>query len=101
MITAFEVNHAPIEPAYAHRFDYKGRSVVITGDLKDHRRWQANVKHLAFYHLLPSPDGALPRRLFSQGINRARTGDWSITDDGSLYTMPIGSTELRMGRVER
>ena len=33
--------------------------------------------------------------------NRACTGNWSITDDGSLYTMPIGSTELRMGRVER
>ncbi len=35
-ITAIEVNHAPIEPAYAYRFDYQGRSVVITGDLKDH-----------------------------------------------------------------
>jgi ribonuclease Z len=35
-ITAIEVNHAPIEPAYAYRFDYKGRSVVVTGDLKYH-----------------------------------------------------------------
>lgn len=35
-ITAIEVNHAPIEPAYAYRFDYRGRSVVVTGDLKDH-----------------------------------------------------------------
>src|SRR5262245_4295947 len=35
-VTAFEVDHAPIEPAYAYRFDYKGRSVVITGDLKNH-----------------------------------------------------------------
>ena len=33
-ITAFRVNHAPIEPAVGYRFDYKGRSVVITGDTK-------------------------------------------------------------------
>jgi ribonuclease Z len=36
-ITAIEVDHAPIEPAYAYRFDYKGRSVVVSGDLKDHQ----------------------------------------------------------------
>jgi len=29
-------DHTPIRPAYAYRFDYKGRSVVITGDLKYH-----------------------------------------------------------------
>jgi ribonuclease Z len=33
-ITAFRVNHAPIEPAVGYRFDYQGRSVVITGDTK-------------------------------------------------------------------
>jgi ribonuclease Z len=31
-ISAFSVDHAPIEPAYGYRFDYKGRSVVISGD---------------------------------------------------------------------
>ena len=35
-ITAIEVDHAPIAPAYAYRFDYKGRSAFITGDLKFH-----------------------------------------------------------------
>ena len=33
-ITAFPVDHAPVEPAYGYRFDYKGRSVVISGDTK-------------------------------------------------------------------
>lgn len=131
-ITAIEVDHAPIEPAYAYRFDYQGRSVVISGDLKYHpplakaargadilvseaislpmtRSLQAashsagcdrqaaimhdiedyhitpeqaskianeaGVKLLVFYHLLPSPDGFLPRRLFAQGVNEARQGD--------------------------
>jgi ribonuclease Z len=31
-ITAFLVNHAPVKPAVGYRFDYKGRSVVISGD---------------------------------------------------------------------
>lgn len=31
-ITMFEVDHAPISPAVGYRFDYKGRSVVISGD---------------------------------------------------------------------
>ncbi len=32
IITAFLVDHAPIAPAYGYRFDYKGRSVVVSGD---------------------------------------------------------------------
>lgn len=31
-ITAFKVDHAPIDPAVGYRFDYKGRSVCISGD---------------------------------------------------------------------
>jgi len=31
-ITAFEVSHPPIEPAYGYRLDYGGRSLVISGD---------------------------------------------------------------------
>lgn len=31
-VTAIETNHAPVRPAYAYRFDYRGRSLVITGD---------------------------------------------------------------------
>jgi len=31
-VTAFNVNHAPVYPAVGYRFDYKGRSLVISGD---------------------------------------------------------------------
>jgi ribonuclease Z len=156
-ITAIEVDHAPIEPAYAYRFDYNGRSVVITGDLKYHPPLaraargadvlmseaiapsmtralgkgareagrdntaaimhdiedyhitpeqaarianDAHVRLLAFYHLLPAPDGFLPRQLFARGISEARHGDWTIADDGAMYTLPIGSEEIRIGRVD-
>jgi ribonuclease Z len=33
-ITAFRVDHSPVDPAVGYRFDYKGRSVVISGDTK-------------------------------------------------------------------
>ena len=155
-ITAIEVDHAPIEPAYAYRFDYRGRSALITGDLKYHPPLvaaargvdvmvseaisypmsralgngardggrdraarimhdiedyhitpeqsaqianQAGVKLLVFYHLLPAPDGWLPRRLFSQGIDAVRPGGWAIADDGSLYTLPIGSSVIIRGTI--
>jgi ribonuclease Z len=155
-ITAIEVDHAPIAPAYAYRFDYQGRSLVITGDLKYHPPLaraakgadllvseaiatsmtkslgraartagkdktaaimhdiedyhitpeqaaqtanDAGVKLLAFYHLLPAPDGFLTRRLFANGVNAARRGDWDIAEDGSLYTLPIGSREIEIGRI--
>lgn len=31
-ITAFTVDHSPVHPAVGYRFDYKGRSLVISGD---------------------------------------------------------------------
>jgi ribonuclease Z len=31
-ITSFTVNHDPVVPAFGYRFDYRGRSVVISGD---------------------------------------------------------------------
>jgi ribonuclease Z len=33
-VTAFKVDHAPVSPAVGYRFDYKGRSLVISGDTK-------------------------------------------------------------------
>lgn len=31
-VTAFPVDHGPVKPAVGYRFDYQGRSVVISGD---------------------------------------------------------------------
>ena len=35
-ITAFYVNHDPIDPAYGYRVDYQGRSILISGDTIKH-----------------------------------------------------------------
>jgi ribonuclease Z len=156
-ITAIEVDHSPIDPAYAYRFDYKGRSVVITGDYKDHpplataaagadlfvtealsrsmvssletaagssgRGQVATIMHdiqdyhispeeaaaianeagvglLVYYHLSPAPDNFLARRLFASGVNEVRSDDWVIADDGSLYTLPLDSEEIQVGRID-
>lgn len=155
-ITAIEVDHAPIEPAYAYRFDYRGRSAVITGDYKEHppmiraaqgadlmlsealsrsmtrtleraskaaaRDNTAAIMHdiqdyhispeeaagmanaagvglLAFYHLSPAPDGLLMRQLFSQGVDEIRPDGWTIAEDGSLYTLPVGSKEVQIATI--
>lgn len=157
-ITAFEVEHAPVAPAYAYRFDYKGRSVIVTGDTRAHpplvaaargadvmlsealarpmiRTLEqasadagrprvsaimhdiqdyhvspseaaqianaAGVRLLVLYHLLPAPDNALARRMFVRDMNRARDGEWRLADDGSLYTLPLGSTDVQVGRIPR
>ena len=33
-ITAFEVDHKPVKPAFGYRVDYEGRSVVLSGDTR-------------------------------------------------------------------
>lgn len=33
-ITAFEVDHAPVKPAFGYRIDYAGHSVVLSGDTR-------------------------------------------------------------------
>ena len=42
-ITAFRVDHEPVDPAVGYRFDYRGRSVVVSGDTKQ----SANLEHFA------------------------------------------------------
>jgi ribonuclease Z len=59
----------------------------------------AGARLLVFYHLLPAPDGFLARRLFASGVNEVRRGDWTMADDGSLYTLPIGSDAIEIGHV--
>ena len=34
-VTAFEVDHAPVQPAFGYRFEANGRTIVISGDCHD------------------------------------------------------------------
>lgn len=44
-ITAFPVRHDPVRPAYGYRFDYLGRSVVLSGDTARTPALVAAAKH--------------------------------------------------------
>ncbi|MCP5066549.1 MAG: MBL fold metallo-hydrolase [bacterium] len=44
VVTAFAVDHKPVEPAVGYRFEYKGRSVVISGDTDQSNNLEANAK---------------------------------------------------------
>jgi ribonuclease Z len=43
-VTAFPVRHDPVEPAVGYRFDYKGRSLVVSGDTAPSPRLEAAAK---------------------------------------------------------
>jgi len=44
-VTAFPVDHEPVEPAVGYRFDYKGRRVVISGDTRLSPRVEAEARN--------------------------------------------------------
>ena len=111
-VVFFDPKMAPAKKpgiAPSHRFDYKGRSAVVTGDLKYHPPLivsPANADLLVSEAIsrtmtksLESAAQFLPRQLFAQGVNEVRSHDWTIADDGSLYTLPLGSKEVKIGMI--
>jgi len=144
------VPHDPVKPALGYRFDFKGRSIVISGDtsysenlithakdadvlfheaqanhilkimkgvfdkvgnplsakiLDDITTYHttpkdaakvanlANVDHLFFYHLTPSPRNSIMERIFFRGVNKIRK-DWSVVDDGTMVVLPLNSKDI-------
>lgn len=43
-VTAFAVDHRPVQPSVGYRFDYKGRSIVISGDTAPSKSLEAASK---------------------------------------------------------
>ena len=63
-VSAFRVEHPPIDPAVGYRFDYRGRSVVISGDTKksaEVERMARDVDLLVHEALSPQLVGILQR----------------------------------------
>jgi len=44
VVKTFAVDHRPVEPAVGYRFEYKGRSVVISGDTQPTKNLEHNAK---------------------------------------------------------
>jgi len=157
-VTAFEVDHTPVKPSYGYRFDYKGRSIVITGDTAKHLPIAtiakdadvlfheaqaqhmvealkliaeakkvdrlpkimhdiqdyhaspvdaaeianaANVKLLMLYHFSPPIVNEVAERIFTRGMAEARKGEWRVSRDGMLVTLPVDDKAVvDVGRIE-
>ena len=143
-ITSFQVTHDPVRPAVGYRFDYRGRSVVISGDatitpgliaattgadlllqdslslpiiksleeasagsrmekiffdIQDYHAHtsdlsalvvKSGVRQLALYHLVPPPQNALFKKIFSRDLPEGTI----FTQDGMLFELPIGTEEV-------
>jgi ribonuclease Z len=44
IVTSFRVDHAPVDPAVGYRFDYGGRSVLVSGDTSKSPELQRNAE---------------------------------------------------------
>ncbi|MEO0551453.1 MAG: MBL fold metallo-hydrolase [Pseudomonadota bacterium] len=69
-VTAIRVSHAPIEPAFGYRLDYKDRSISISGDTIYHPGFAAASKGVdIMFHEAEDPEmaGAIAEALLSVG----------------------------------
>jgi ribonuclease Z len=93
-VTAFRVDHAPVAPAYGYRIDYKGRSVVISGDTKPSPNVEKHAKDvdlllheaLATHLVLAGRDAAAKAGL----ARRAKLAG----DIPGYHTTPVQAAEL-------
>ena len=93
-VTAISVNHFPVTPAFGYRFDYKGRSVVISGDT---RKWPplgvAAKGADVLIHEAQNSDMNHALTAFLRGSGQTRTA--SIMNDTLTYhTTPVEAAEI-------
>jgi ribonuclease Z len=93
-VTAFRVAHAPVDPAVGYRFDYRGRSVLLSGDTVR----SANLEHFAAGVDLLVHEALAPElvALLTRGAEQAgRPNLAQITRDILDYhTTPVEAAEV-------
>ncbi|HVT36552.1 MAG TPA: MBL fold metallo-hydrolase [Nevskiaceae bacterium] len=93
-VTAFAVDHRPIVPAVGYRFDYQGRSVVISGDTVK----SANLQHFAqgadlLVHEALNPD--LLKIMTNAAVDAGAANLAQITRDiVNYHTTPVQAAEI-------
>ena len=83
VVTAFAVEHEPVEPAVGYRFDYKGRSVVVSGDTDQSTNLELNAKGadlLIHEVLIKSVMTQVSHAMGERGISRLQKITMDVTD---------------------
>lgn len=92
-VSAITVYHPPIEPALAYRFDYRGRSVIVSGDTVKHANLieaSRNVDVLIHEVLQPELVSTVIEGLSENGQNMLAK---IITDTLDYHTTPVEAAE--------
>ncbi|MFO0689659.1 MAG: MBL fold metallo-hydrolase [Myxococcota bacterium] len=93
-VRAFVVDHAPVEPAVGYRFDYGGRSVVVSGDTAKSTNLEARAKGVdLLVHEALSPE--LVGRLHAAARDAGRANLAKITADiPDYHTSPVEAAQI-------
>lgn len=102
-ITAIRVDHAPIEPAFGYRVDYKGRSISLSGDTVFHPGFVAASEGVdVMFHEALDPEMVKRLAAAMQDIGRTTTAkllnditDYHATpEDAARAAAEAGASEL-------
>ena len=101
-VTAIRVSHDPVSPAFGYRFDFRGRSVSISGDTM---KWPgfAEASKGVDVMLHEAQNEAMTRQLSQalKGMGNARTSSM-MADTLSYHTTPVEAADLaRMAGAKR
>jgi len=93
-ITAFAVDHSPVRPAVGYRFDYAGRSVVVSGDTK---KSAGVARHASGADLLVH-EALLPEAALRASAVAAQLGNERLaklaSDIPGYHTAPVEAAEV-------
>lgn len=93
-VTAFRVEHEPVDPAVGYRFDYKGRSVLLSGDTiksANLERFAEGVDLLVHEALAPQLVEILTQGAEAAGRERLAKITRDILD---YHTTPVQAAEV-------
>jgi ribonuclease Z len=93
-VTVFSVPHEPVSPSVAYRFDYKGRSIVVSGDTSKSENLQKHaqgVDLLIHEALAPQLVNAIGRAAGKAGN---ATAEKIMHDIPDYHTSPVEAAEI-------
>jgi len=92
-VSAFAVDHSPIAPAYGYRIDYRGRSVVLSGDTRTHPPLARHAREAdLLIHSAGGPEG-IPERVLEVLIRLQEEGELPRVDL-DLFPSPVEVAQI-------